>query len=65
MQLIINGEPRDLAARRISNLLAELDLPAPAMLVELNGTALHRRDWPQHALQAGDRLELIRVVAGG
>ena len=65
MQLIVNGEPREVSAGTIQGLLAELGLPAPAMLVEHNGVALHRREWEDHWLQKGDRIELIRVVAGG
>ncbi len=64
-QLTINGQPREISAATIPELLGELELPAPAMLVELNGAALHRREWPDFSLKNGDRLELIRVVAGG
>lgn len=63
--LVINGDKREVAAVTIADLLAELGLPAPAMLVELNGLALHRREWSAPTLRAGDRLEFIRVVAGG
>jgi thiamine biosynthesis protein ThiS len=33
--------------------------------VEHNGLALHRHEWPKRPLAEGDRIELIRVVAGG
>jgi len=65
MRLIVNGDPREVGARNIPDLLAELELPAPAMLVEHNGLALQRHEWPEHPLNEGDRVELIRIVAGG
>jgi thiamine biosynthesis protein ThiS len=33
--------------------------------VEHNGLALHSREWPERRLTEGDRIEFIRVVAGG
>jgi thiamine biosynthesis protein ThiS len=35
------------------------------MLVELNGAALFPREFANTVLQEGDRLELLRMVAGG
>ena len=35
------------------------------MLVELNGIALFPREFAATTLQEGDRLELMRMVAGG
>jgi sulfur carrier protein len=40
-------------------------LPPQSILVEHNGLALHRHEWPEHILAEGDRIEFIRVVAGG
>lgn len=66
MRLSINGEPREInRARDVSELVAELELPAPAVLVEHNGTALRRDEWPGRTIADGDRLEIIRIVAGG
>ena len=62
----INGERREVrAGTPLPALLEALDLPAKSVLVEHNGTALFRTDWPQVALADGDQLEIIRVVAGG
>jgi sulfur carrier protein ThiS len=33
--------------------------------VEHNGVALRRRDWPNERLRGGDRVEILRVAAGG
>jgi thiamine biosynthesis protein ThiS len=46
-------------------LLAELSLPVALMLVEHNGKALLRSEWPAVRLSEGDRLELMQVSAGG
>lgn len=65
MKLTINGQERVVNSARLPDLLAELQLPAPATLIEHNTVALRREEWPQIELRDGDRLELIRVVAGG
>ena len=39
--------------------------PAPATLVEHNGLALRREEWPSRLLAEGDIVELVRIVAGG
>ncbi|MDD5199789.1 MAG: sulfur carrier protein ThiS [Terrimicrobiaceae bacterium] len=66
MTIFLNGGPCELhASRTVAELVAELKLPAPTLLIEHNGTALHRSDWPAAALVEGDRIELLRVVAGG
>jgi thiamine biosynthesis protein ThiS len=35
------------------------------LLIEHNGLALHREEWNSRALREGDKIEFIRVVAGG
>ena len=66
MTITLNGDSRKVGrAGNIEELIAELGLPAPATLVEHNGLALRRREWPACVLAEGDRIELIRIVAGG
>ena len=66
VRLVINGEPREIdGARDVAELIAALGLPAPAMLVEHNGVALRRDEWPGRKLADGDRIEVVRIVAGG
>jgi sulfur carrier protein len=66
MTVFVNGEPREIAdATNVAALVDELGLPAPALLIEHNGTALTRSEWPAAALVEGDRLEFLRVTAGG
>ena len=66
MRITVNGEAREIArARNVSELVEELGLPAPATLVEHNGLALRRDEWPARTLTEGDIVELVRIVAGG
>jgi sulfur carrier protein len=65
IKITINGEERQVTSTNPEALLAELSLPAPVMLVEHNGTALHRSEWPTVFLTDGDRIELMKVAAGG
>lgn len=65
MKLILNGKDHDVNATQVEELVSELGLPLAAALVEHNGTALLRSEWTATKLQSGDRLEIIRMVAGG
>ena len=66
MKIILNGEPRSVMdAATISALVRELNLIPATLLIEHNGLALHREEWKTRALRDGDKVEFIRVVAGG
>ena len=52
-------------AKTISELIDRYELPPQSILVEHNGLALHRHEWPKRLLAEGDCIEFIRVVAGG
>jgi sulfur carrier protein len=63
--LTINGETKEIVSVGVEELLSEISLPAPLMLVEYNGKALHRSEWASVILSDGDHLELMKVAAGG
>lgn len=66
MKIFLNGEQVDCGdARTVDELIQHQRLPHAATLVECNGTALHRRDWPAQTLRENDRLEIMQVAAGG
>jgi sulfur carrier protein len=65
VKITVNGEERAVATRDVAGLIAELGLPAPALLVEHNGLALRRDEWPARTLSEGDSIEIVRIVAGG
>lgn len=66
MKIAVNGESVDAGeAKTIAELINRFQLPPQSILVEHNGLALHRREWVGRSLNEGDRIEFIRVVAGG
>jgi sulfur carrier protein len=66
VRLTVNGSPRDVADdTTLVQLLDELGLRVGSVVVEHNGTALLRSEVEQARLTDGDRLELVRAVAGG
>jgi thiamine biosynthesis protein ThiS len=66
MRLSLNGEERELEnAATLSALLASLQLTEKLVLVELNGHAVPRADFPTTKLEEGDAIEIVRMVAGG
>jgi thiamine biosynthesis protein ThiS len=66
VKVIVNGQAHSVAnPQTIDGLVQELKLIPETLLIEHNGRALHRREWQRRAVQDGDKIELIRVVAGG
>jgi len=66
MTISINGETADArGAQTIEELVERFDLPPQTVLIEHNGLALRRREWSEHELAEGDRVEVLRVAAGG
>jgi thiamine biosynthesis protein ThiS len=66
MTISLNGERVDArAAKTIAQLIDSYQLPPQSILVEHNGLVVHRHEWAEGSLAEGDRVELIRVVAGG
>ena len=64
-KITVNGRPRETAAADVAALIAELGFANGTVLVEHNGTALRPADWTERVLEAGDRIELLRLAAGG
>jgi sulfur carrier protein len=66
MTISVNGESADArGAGTIEELIDRYGLPPQTVLIEHNGLALHRREWADRKLADGDRIEILRVVAGG
>ncbi len=66
MKISLNGESIDSReAKTIAELIDRYELPPQSILVEHNGLAVHRHEWADRSLAEGDRIEFIRVVAGG
>lgn len=66
MRVTLNGDPRELPdGLGLVALIEQLGLRAGSVVVELNGVALVRSEMGAVVLADGDRLELVRAVAGG
>lgn len=66
MTIWLNGESADTrGALNVAELAERYGLQPHTILIEHNGTALHQREWAERPLGEADRVEFIRVVAGG
>ena len=66
MRVTANGDPVDVAdGATVADLLAALRLGGRWVLVERNGEPVRRAELATTRLAEGDRLELVRAVAGG
>ena len=66
MNIHINGDVREIVtAKTVTELVTELGLPGPTLLIEHNGTALRRDEWASQPLAENDRIEMLRIAAGG
>ena len=61
----INGARQSVQAGTVAAVVKELELPAPLLLVEVNGVALHKNEWVITPVEEGDRIEILRIAAGG
>ena len=61
-----NGQARQVDAdKTVAEIIRDLKLTPAAVLVERNGRALLRQEWVGEKVEHGDRLEFVKVVAGG
>jgi sulfur carrier protein len=66
VQVLANGSAVELTdGATLDDLLAQLGLGAKWVVVERNGEPVPRRQSATTVLVDGDRLELVRAVAGG
>jgi sulfur carrier protein len=64
--VVSNGRPVELPeGSTVTDLLTSLQLGGRWVLVERNGEPVERRSLDRTVLTDGDRLELVRAVAGG
>ena len=66
VQVVENGKPREVEEGiSIAGLLNEIGWKPEWVVVEYNGEPLERVRYPSVRLKSGDRLEIVRAVAGG
>jgi len=64
--IVANGKPREVRdGATIVDFLSELGWKPAWVVVELNGEPIERSRLGDHRLAEGDRLEVVRAVAGG
>jgi sulfur carrier protein len=66
VEIVVNGKKQDVrSGETVEQLIQELGFDARWLLAELNGIPLSRIQFGSIVLSPGDRLELVRPVAGG
>jgi thiamine biosynthesis protein ThiS len=69
MQLIINGQTRELETLRqgstVAELVATLAMQADRVALEQNGEIVPRTQWAATPIAEGDRMEIVHFVGGG
>jgi len=66
VSVVANGKRREIEdGITISDLLSEYGWRPEWVVVEYNGEPLERARYPNVRLRAGDKLEIVRAVAGG
>ena len=65
MQLIINGERREVNAARVDALLSELEYEGTHFAIALNYDVLPKSRWAETTLKSGDEIEIITPRQGG
>ena len=66
MTVVVNGDAVEVAdGSTVDDLLGQLGLGGRWVIVERNGEPVPRAALATTALAGGDRLELVRAVAGG
>lgn len=66
MDIVLNGEPRSLAnPLTVLELLRGEGLGERRVAVEVNGEIVPRSRHGEHALRAGDRVEIVHALGGG
>jgi thiamine biosynthesis protein ThiS len=64
--ITVNGEHRETPqGATVADLLRDLNLPAGRVAIERNLEILPRLQWPNTAIQPGDRYEIVHFVGGG
>lgn len=66
MRVVANGRPYECRdGMTVAGFVRERGLDPRFVVVERNGEALERARYEEARLSDGDRLELVRAVAGG
>ena len=66
MKIYLNGNPHELEnSVSVDTLLEKVGLAGKPVVVELNETAVFPRDYSEAMVEAGARVEIVTLAAGG
>ena len=66
LTVTVNSTEHQIAADSVvAQLLEQLELGGGRIAVEVNGEIVPRSQFPSHALQDGDRIEIVQAIGGG
>jgi sulfur carrier protein len=65
MKLVVNGEPLNIAATTLSELLTLMEYEGDWLATAVNGELVHREDRLEYALNADDTIEVLSPMQGG
>jgi sulfur carrier protein len=68
VRVVINGDPTELdPGATLQAALESLDLPAQGrgVAVAVDAEVVPRGEWPDHELNEGARVEVLRAIQGG
>lgn len=66
MNIQLNGESRDIPASSTAQDLVELlELTGKRLAMEVNLEIVPRTTYAEHALHAGDKIEIVHAIGGG
>jgi sulfur carrier protein len=68
MKVIVNGSETEVPrGATVAALLERLDLPGAGrgVAVAVEAEVVPRTEWERHALDEGDRIEVLRAIQGG
>ena len=66
MQIIVNGEQRDVSdGLTAAQLVADMDITGKRIAMEVNLEIVPRSTYAEHVFNAGDKIEVVHAVGGG
>jgi sulfur carrier protein len=66
IEIELNGEPRSVAPQQtLQALVEELGIAHQALALAVNRTVVPRQGWSTRALQAQDKVDIVRAIGGG
>ena len=66
MQIILNGKQTKIqGSMSVTDLIKYFQLDPRWVIAELNGQALLKEEYSKHKIKNGDKVELVKPVAGG